>query len=337
MATKTTKKSSPSAARVVSSVGRSIGGAISNWLGGGGSAPAKKSTPAASGTPRQVIQITPSTSLPPADPYYSPGATAARKQTSIDRNLAARDKAKSVAASALAARNAAKDRNRASQAAADAAWAKKMNLKGSSITTARNPTGSSGTTAGTDPSFDFSGLVAGFNKAYGEARDANEARYQRMLAIADQTTQQQATDIRSAYGQQSSDISQQLARQGMGGTTVAPTMQFGVQREQQSALNRLADQMQQTKLGIIERREDEGPDLGAMQSILAGIGAQGPSAMQGAVAALSQLGTGAAPPPPAPAPPPPMSAAASAAQNRFNSLFNVGKTGGSFPVGVRRR
>ena len=60
----------------------------------------------------------------------------------------------------------------------------------------------------------------------------------------------------------------------MSNTTVAPTMQQGVEREKQSSLNRLADEMQQTKLGIIERKTDAYPDLASLQSIIAGVGSQ---------------------------------------------------------------
>jgi len=99
-------------------------------------------------------------------------------------------------------------------------------------------------------------LVNQYNKAFQEARSANEARYQQLLDIASRTTGQREIDIRQDYGGMGADISQRLARLGMANTTIAPTMQMGVQREMQSALNRLADEMQQTKLGIIERRED---------------------------------------------------------------------------------
>lgn len=119
----------------------------------------------------------------------------------------------------------------------------------------------------------LSSLVSSYNQAYEQARAANEERYQQLLDIADQTTQQRAADIRSAYGRQSSDIMQQLARTGLANTTVAPTLQMGVQREQQSALNRLADTMQQTKLGIIERRTDAYPDRGALSQTIQSLGA----------------------------------------------------------------
>ncbi|MFZ5832706.1 MAG: hypothetical protein ACOY3P_21675 [Planctomycetota bacterium] len=117
-------------------------------------------------------------------------------------------------------------------------------------------------------------LVQNYNQAYGAARAANETRYQQLLDIANQTTQQRAADVRSAYGQQSANAMQSLARLGMANTTVAPTLQAGIEREKQESLNRLADQMQQTKLGIIERRQDAYPDASALQAIIAGVGSQ---------------------------------------------------------------
>lgn len=159
-------------------------------------------------------------------------------------------------------------------------------------------------------------MVSEYNRAYGEARSANEARYQEMLRIsqgetqrqrgifgemrgvAEQTTGQRAADIRSAGVEQESDIMQRLARQGMAGTTVAPTMQEGVKRWTSEKLNRLADTMQQTKLGIMgrqadpqqgatlgimERREDvypsQAPLLGALGAVGSGYGGQGLTAM----------------------------------------------------------
>jgi len=113
-------------------------------------------------------------------------------------------------------------------------------------------------------------MIDNYNRAYGEAKDVNEARYQQQLGIADATTGQRMADVSSAFGRQGSDIAQRLAGLGMSNTTVAPTMQLGVERERQSALNRTADEMQQTKLGIIGAREDRFPDLGSLQSTLAG-------------------------------------------------------------------
>jgi len=141
-------------------------------------------------------------------------------------------------------------------------------------------------------------LVQNYNQAYQQARSANEARYNQMLQIANQTTNQQAADVRSSYGQQQANMMQGLARTGMANTTVAPTMQMGIQREQQSSLNRLADTMQQTKLGIMERRTDAYPDQGglmqAIQSIGGGIGGgQGMAAIAQLLSRITQGQQGA--------------------------------------------
>lgn len=138
-------------------------------------------------------------------------------------------------------------------------------------------------------------LTGEYNRAYQEAKSANEARYQQMLGITSETTGQRGADIRAAYAGQEANLMQTLSRQGMAGTTVAPTMKQGLVRERESALNRLADQMQQTKLGIIERREDKYPDLGLITS-LAGLYGQGLGGSGGGGAAgaggMSQLISG---------------------------------------------
>ena len=127
-------------------------------------------------------------------------------------------------------------------------------------------------------------LVNSYNTAYGQAKSANEARYQQMLNIVNQTTNQRMSDVTSGYGQKASDIRQQFSRTGMGNTTIIPTMIEGNTRNMNAELNRTADTMQGTKLGVMERRTDAYPDLGSLQSILAGIGTsygqgQGLSAM----------------------------------------------------------
>lgn len=143
-------------------------------------------------------------------------------------------------------------------------------------------------------------LVESYNTAYGEARGANEARYQQLLGITDQTTGQRAADIRGDAESERSDLQQGLARTGLANTTVSPTLTAGVRRREQESLNRLADQMQGTKLGIIERREDQYPDAASLQSSLAGLsegyGGKGVSALYGALGNIQQGGGGGAAP-----------------------------------------
>ena len=94
-------------------------------------------------------------------------------------------------------------------------------------------------------------MVNEYNQAFAQAKGEYEQRYQQMLGIADATTGQQQADVRSQYGQQAAAGMQGIQRLGMGNTTLGTTMKEGLQGQQSQALNRLADQMQATKLGII--------------------------------------------------------------------------------------
>lgn len=109
--------------------------------------------------------------------------------------------------------------------------------------------------------------VSAYNAAFAKANQANESRYQQLLDIADKTSGQRAKDIGIDYAGRESNALQNLARLGLSNTTIAPTLSAGFGRQKNAALDRLADQMQQTKLGIIERRQDLPPDLASLISL----------------------------------------------------------------------
>ncbi len=109
--------------------------------------------------------------------------------------------------------------------------------------------------------------VSAYNEAFASANEANEARYQQLLGIADSTTGQRAKDITSDFAGQQSAAMQNLARLGLANTSGASTIRGGFGRKRNEALDRMADQMQQTKLGIIERRTDKAPDLASLISL----------------------------------------------------------------------
>ena len=109
--------------------------------------------------------------------------------------------------------------------------------------------------------------VAAYNKAFASANAANESRYQELLGIANATTGQRAKDITADFGSQQASAMQNLASLGLANTSGASTIRGGFGRKKNAALDRLADQMQQTKLGIIERRTDKIPDLASLVSL----------------------------------------------------------------------
>lgn len=125
----------------------------------------------------------------------------------------------------------------------------------------RQVAGAAGVTEGLE------GLVGGYNVAYSEAKEANEARYREMLGISDTLVDQRSADIQGAYRGREADMMQKLARQGLGGTTIAPTMTAGIEREKQSALDRSKQELAAQRIGVRERREDEYPSSDIIMSL----------------------------------------------------------------------
>jgi len=187
-------------------------------------------------------------------------------------------------------------------------------------------------------------LVSSYNEAYEQAKAHNEEMYREMLGISNQyldtvaggrydtsslydealgtisgMTDQRAADIRSDYERQTSSERQRLARLGMGNTTVGSTMAMGYEREKQSALNRLMDEIAGTKAGIYQNKAsaqlageqarigamggayesllntmgkygwEQTPDMSSLQSLLAGVASQYGQG-QGLSTLLSSLG-----------------------------------------------
>lgn len=242
---------------------------------------------------------------PAADPYYSQSATAARAVASTKAT-----QQRTVAARAEEDARLLQQRSRPKSPVVNYGLG---NLRGSQTTTGGQQVTSYNQPppAVTSPAVKqavgtgLGGLVESYNQAYGEAKLANEQRYAEMLGIADedtrrqriqhqemlgltkQTTGQRAADIESDYARQQASEQQRLARVGMAGTTAAPTMREGIERYKQSALNRLADEMQgtqlgvmgriagedqATRLGIMERREDTYPNQAMITQMLGSIG-----------------------------------------------------------------
>lgn len=133
-------------------------------------------------------------------------------------------------------------------------------------------------------------LVESYNTAYQTAKAKNEALYNQMIGttekwgtnmadfikqqyteqmgVVGETTGQREADIRSEYAKQRASGMQGLARLGMANTTIAPTLGAGYTREEQSALNRLADEMQQTKLSTMQQYQTGLSDLMSQQEQL---------------------------------------------------------------------
>lgn len=133
------------------------------------------------------------------------------------------------------------------------------------------------------------GLAGAFQAASDQAFAANQARYDELRQlyqdrfdrntgrIQDIGTQARA-DVNQGFQVQASQARQNLTDRGLGGTTIGSSVQAGIERERQGALNRVDEQTARLQTavdmqasgdlaGMIERVDDIGPDMGQFMSL----------------------------------------------------------------------
>lgn len=134
-------------------------------------------------------------------------------------------------------------------------------------------------------------LAEDFRARYDEAKQANEQRYNDILGLYDQQMsnvanygQQTTQDIHNDYATLGGQAQQQMINSGLYGSTVAPTMQMGVQRQKSAALGRHRDnqalvknQITGARANFMERRVDTYPDLQLYASTMQNLGRYGGS------------------------------------------------------------
>ena len=114
----------------------------------------------------------------------------------------------------------------------------------------------------------FNALLNSYNQAYAQASAANEAKYQQQLGLVNQVSGQQRADTIAQFQKQQADQLQQLQRTGLANTTIGSSIKTGIAREQSGALNRLADTMLGTKLGVMQGYNYQGMDPGVTSTAL---------------------------------------------------------------------
>lgn len=122
------------------------------------------------------------------------------------------------------------------------------------------------------------------SNSYYDARQANEKRYADILARYQQMYdrnmgmlrdrgKQEAADIRSGWANRETQGMQDLVGRGLAGTTIAPTMKAGYQRNMNADLGRLDERLRSEMVGydtsmtgrmldFMERRDDTYPNFG---------------------------------------------------------------------------
>ena len=77
-----------------------------------------------------------------------------------------------------------------------------------------------------------------------------DARYQRNMNALQGQGQQEAIDIQRRYGELGAANQQDMVNRGLTGTTIMPTMRQGIAREQEGALSRLNERLINQRLGL---------------------------------------------------------------------------------------
>lgn len=115
------------------------------------------------------------------------------------------------------------------------------------------------------------------------ANQANEQRFQQLLGLSDQFGQTGRQDAQSAAIRQQAQAQQSLISRGLGNTTILDAANRGVQSDFQRQLLDVNERVAQQRAGIIERRDDVGPDLNALIALAQQTGAANTAPVQAPV------------------------------------------------------
>lgn len=154
--------------------------------------------------------------------------------------------------------------------------------------------GSGSRGAGIDPK---ANLMKEFQDAFDKANAANESRYQEILGGYKNRRTRALTDLQGSGDQERKDImsrfaglgsrqSQDMVSRGLSGTTIKPTMEQGLMREQADATGALDERLRQQRIGLdsgleqdtlsfMERRTDSGPDYAQLMALMNQMGQAG--------------------------------------------------------------
>jgi len=133
-------------------------------------------------------------------------------------------------------------------------------------------------------------LKAEYEKAYNEAKQANEQRYNQILGGYDTLYSDTMTglegmgdaakkDVNTSYDKAFSQSMQGLVNSGMANSTILPSVSLNNSRQRTDALNSLNEILRRERLGymnsitnnklnFMERREDTYPDLNLYTSLI---------------------------------------------------------------------
>ena len=126
---------------------------------------------------------------------------------------------------------------------------------------------SSGTSA-------LQGIIKQMQTAQQKANKANEKRYQQILSSFEGLGKAGRARIEQQTIQRQAQATQRLTSRGLGSTTITSAVERGIASDAETQRQQLEESVTMQKAGVMERRTDEGPDLGMFASLLQAAGQQ---------------------------------------------------------------
>jgi hypothetical protein len=111
-------------------------------------------------------------------------------------------------------------------------------------------------------------IVKQLQAAQDKANKANESRYQDILGLYGNLGQAGLARIGQQETQAQAKGTQDLISRGLGNTTITSAISRGIASDAELARQQLQESVAMQKAGVMERRTDQGPDLGLYASLL---------------------------------------------------------------------
>ncbi len=116
------------------------------------------------------------------------------------------------------------------------------------------------------------GIIAQMQAAQKKANLANEQRYQQILGSFENLGKAGRARIEQQTTQRQAQATQRLTSRGLGSTTITSAVERGIAGDAETQRQQLEESVTMQRAGVMERRTDEGPDLGMFASLLQSAG-----------------------------------------------------------------
>lgn len=128
--------------------------------------------------------------------------------------------------------------------------------------------------------FNIDDLMRRYDEQQKAANSANENRYGQILQTLKGQGEASKADVRRGGADERGQIGQDLIGRGLFNTTVLDSLRGGSREREQRELSRIDESVADRTAGVMERRTDQGPNMGMFADLLRSIG-QGQGAQAG--------------------------------------------------------